>query len=340
MSRRPRPQTEGPGQDSFLDIVANLVGILIILVMVIGARAKTAWVVSRDDPQAEARLAELKSSWELSQNTTAALERDINDLDERTQAVQAATKLRAEERSRVQFVLASVERQIADRRQALDGASREEFDLRRELLDVDAELKQLADRTAAVESAAAPTAIIEHLPTPMARTVFGQEVHFQMRGGRLTYVPMEELIEEMKSEMVVKAEKLRHSSHTTETVGPIAGFHLRYRLRLAERTERTDFGILKRQLPEFAGFHLIPVSDALGEPFAAALKPGSEFLSRIERLNPESATITVWVYPDGFDDFRTLKRELFNRGFLTASWPLPAGQPIAGGPDGRRSAAQ
>ena len=33
--------TEAMGTDSFLDIVANLVGILIILVMVIGVRAKT-----------------------------------------------------------------------------------------------------------------------------------------------------------------------------------------------------------------------------------------------------------------------------------------------------------
>ena len=31
------------GQDSFLDIVANLVGILIILVVVVGAHAQSAW---------------------------------------------------------------------------------------------------------------------------------------------------------------------------------------------------------------------------------------------------------------------------------------------------------
>ena len=45
MARRPRnSDAEAPGQDSFLDIVANLVGILIILVMVVGARAKDALV--------------------------------------------------------------------------------------------------------------------------------------------------------------------------------------------------------------------------------------------------------------------------------------------------------
>ena len=38
---------EDPGQDSFLDIVANLVGVLIILVMVVAVRAREAIVVNR-----------------------------------------------------------------------------------------------------------------------------------------------------------------------------------------------------------------------------------------------------------------------------------------------------
>ena len=36
MRRRARQIADEPGQDSFLDIVANLVGILIILVMIVG----------------------------------------------------------------------------------------------------------------------------------------------------------------------------------------------------------------------------------------------------------------------------------------------------------------
>ena len=42
MSRRPQTDTEASGQDSFLDVVANLVGVLIILVMVVGTQAKAA----------------------------------------------------------------------------------------------------------------------------------------------------------------------------------------------------------------------------------------------------------------------------------------------------------
>ena len=42
MNRAHKQHAAEPGQDSFLDIVANLVGILIILVMVVGVRAKDA----------------------------------------------------------------------------------------------------------------------------------------------------------------------------------------------------------------------------------------------------------------------------------------------------------
>ena len=37
--RRRARQDQAPGEDSFLDIVANLVGVLIILVVVVGAKA-------------------------------------------------------------------------------------------------------------------------------------------------------------------------------------------------------------------------------------------------------------------------------------------------------------
>ncbi|MFP6620974.1 MAG: hypothetical protein VB877_16645, partial [Pirellulaceae bacterium] len=48
--RTPPRVTEDPGQDSFLDIVANLVGILIILVMVVAVRAREA-IVAEKVPQ-------------------------------------------------------------------------------------------------------------------------------------------------------------------------------------------------------------------------------------------------------------------------------------------------
>ena len=40
------------------------------------------------------------------------------------------------------------------------------------------------------------------------------------------------------------------------------------------------------------------------------------------------------------DDYRTIKAELFKRGYLCAARPMPHGQPIGGAPDGTRSSAE
>ncbi len=60
----------------------------------------------------------------------------------------------------------------------------------------------------------------------------------------------------------------------------------------------------------------------------------------LKHADPDRTTVTVWVYPDSFNQFRTLKAELFRRRFLTAGRPLPEGHPIGGSPDGSRSASQ
>ena len=46
MRRKAESQVEAPGQDSFLDVVCNLVGILIVLVMLIAAQAKRGMIAA------------------------------------------------------------------------------------------------------------------------------------------------------------------------------------------------------------------------------------------------------------------------------------------------------
>jgi hypothetical protein len=87
-------------------------------------------------------------------------------------------------------------------------------------------------------------------------------------------------------------------------------------------------------------FVLIPVRSDLGEPLETALQDGAEFRSLISQFDPNRTTVTVWVYPDSFDQFRQVKETLFRMGYLTAGRPMPEGQPIGGAPDGTRSASQ
>ncbi len=58
-----------PGQDSFLDIVANLVGILIILVMIVGAQAKDAMIqaeLPHQIPSTSEKLKNKRMPWRVS----------------------------------------------------------------------------------------------------------------------------------------------------------------------------------------------------------------------------------------------------------------------------------
>jgi hypothetical protein len=48
----------------------------------------------------------------------------------------------------------------------------------------------------------------------------------------------------------------------------------------------------------------------------------------------------VKVYPDGFEAFRQIRKELYRLGYTVAARPLSAGTSISGSPDGSKSAAQ
>ena len=85
---------------------------------------------------------------------------------------------------------------------------------------------------------------------------------------------------------------------------------------------------------------LIPDSDDLGEPLRLALDQGSEFRQKLAKILPGRTTITIWVYPDGFDAFREIRKELYRLGYMIAARPLPTGRPITGSPEGSKSAAE
>ena len=50
-----------------------------------------------------------------------------------------------------------------------------------------------------------------------------------------------------------------------------------------------------------------PVAEGIGETMDVALGPDSEFSRLLQRKNPSKTTVSVWVYPDSFDEFESLK---------------------------------
>jgi hypothetical protein len=344
-TRRPsRDQADAPGQDSFLDVVANLVGILIILVMVVGAQAGRGLSAREAAKNASAGPADStgepidQDEVNQAEAAAASIESSIFELDARISRQNLEAALREQERNKVQLLVTVAEQRLAEHRDRLSANEQARYDLQRELTQARGELERLSAAESAITRQ--PPEVLEHLPTPMAKTVFGTEIHFRLLGGRLAYVPWDEMLAQLKAEAPKHVEKLRDSPRVELSLPVVAGFGVRYILRRNEVQMQTRIGTATQSRIELEKLYFIDAEPNLGVPLAEALQAGSEFRTRIGEHKPQNTTVTIWVYPDSFDQFRTLKAELFKLGYLTAGRPLPDGHPIGGSPDGTRSSAE
>jgi hypothetical protein len=339
VKRRAENLAEAPGQDSFLDVVCNLVGILIVLVMLIAAQAKRGMIAAETARHVtQVAAAPVNREVQSAEQAADEVEQNIRELQQRIDRQNMEVAMRQQERDRVHVLVSVAEQRLAEHRNQLSAADRERYDLEGRLA---ASRRQLQDLDQAKTSAEQkPPEVLEHLPTPMARTVFGSEVHFRLLGGRLAYVPWEETLEQMKADAPNHVQKLRSVPRVELSLPVRNGFGAKYILRRAEVHMQTKVGVATSGVVELEKLWFVDAEPDLGQPLADALRPGSEFRSRLAAFKPQQATITVWVYPDSFDAYRQLKAELFKVGYLTAARPMPANQPIGGSPDGTRSSAE
>jgi hypothetical protein len=342
MSKRRSSGAEAPGQDSFLDVVGNLVGILIILVMVVGAQTKRGLIAREASKHGVAAPAASpdNSAADLAAAEAAAtsVEQSIGELEQKIRRQNLEAAMRQQERDQVQLLVTIAEQRLAEHRNKLGAAEQARYDAQAELVAARGELARLAQDEAALQRPA--PAVLQHLPTPMAKTVFGTEIHFRLLGGRLTYVPWDEMIAALKADAPNHVHKLRDAPRAEMSLPVVAGFGARYVLQRAEAEVQTRIGVATQTKIELEKIYFVDAETNLGVPLADALKPGSQFRSQLAGQRPQQTTVTIWVYPDSFDQFRELKAELFKLGFLTAGRPLPAGHPIGGSPDGSRSSAE
>ena len=339
-----RPRSDefdsAPGMDSFLDVVCNLVGIFIVLVMVIGIRAKDATIESelKAEPAAAAVPAPDVEAARLAARDAEAHIHEVNQQIRQVNAEVEQRRVRAESPPSRRPGGPAKDRRAQGRLGRWRSASN--WRLAAQLAAARQTLQGIEQHRQAPETAGPTVGVIEHLPTPMAKTVLGREEHFRLADGRLAYIPWETLVDKLKAEAPQKVWKLKEAPSTSETIGPEGGFLMRYTLVRKQFATPTKLGTAIRQGVELEKFVIVPVSDDLGEPLAQAMQLGSQFQARLAQFDPQRTTLTVWVYPNSFNDFRTLKQELFQRGFLTAARPLPEDMPIGGSPQGSRSAAQ
>jgi hypothetical protein len=325
MAKSHSVEHDSESTNSFLDVITSSIGILIILVMVAGQRSQQAI-----EQLARAPLdAELKAA----QNEAVAVEQDIHNIAQQTAIVQNELAARSAQRGQVSTLIRAIEQELAERRAALDQNARQRYDLERDLAIARDQLDRLETERGQVSETAAPESIkIENYPTPLSKTVDDQEAHFQLIGGRLAYVPFDTLVDRLKGTLRDYASKLQDQGELSDTLGPIGGFRLRYNI---ERHDTNAGSYMQVSYIEF-----LPTSSQLGEPIDEALAAQSALRKKLEMMSPRQYTITVWTYPDSFDEFRRLKKELYGMGYAVAARPLPTGMPIGASPQGSRSSSQ
>ncbi|MEX2316672.1 MAG: hypothetical protein WD669_05945 [Pirellulales bacterium] len=333
---------EIPGQDSFLDVITNIVGILILLVLVVGMRTShsvaNAALVDGASP-ADERKADEKSVGEAYQAAVAA-QSDVRELARRAVDVHGESQLREQERRWLATFVAAADLEVSDRRERLSADQQRNFDVRRQLLDAQQQLDDLGREHISLLSDEPETEVVESLPTPLAKTVSGQEVHLRLAYGQVAVVPFDELQRELETHLERNVWRVREQGSMEGTVGPINGFRLRYRIQLTQVSVPNRAGFDQvHNVPKFK-VEFLPTSPRIGEPVDQAVLPSSELVRALKRSGPAATTVTVWTYPDSFKEFRQLKKMLFEMGFAAAGRPLPDGVLIGASPTGTKSAAQ
>ncbi len=202
MHRSVSQHAEPVNSDSFLDIVASVVSIMIIMVVMEGTRIKNApvKVAIPTSPAAAALEKELAAE--------QALRGDVFKAAEEVRNLGQETVTRAMQRDVLATMVAAVEHKIQQRRQQLDGAKRADFDLVRSLSESRSQLDQLMRQRKQMENAPAKPIVVESYPTPISRAVDGPETHLLIAAGRVVFVPIEPLLEQFQSQAKRQVYKL------------------------------------------------------------------------------------------------------------------------------------
>ncbi len=366
MSRRPRSELQF-GSDSFLDVVANIVGILIILIVIAGLRVSQAPVFLNspgssltkelaDDelplnagnigdnpaplaPAAPQALIEFDPVADLA-NRGEELTAEVARLEQAYRAAADQTSSHRETQAELEQRLAHLREQTESREQeaqSLAQSAQLQLTNRKQL---EATLASLRQQLATEEKKPVPARKLEHRVTPMSKTITGSEQHYRLSGNRVSEVPVMVLTQRVREQVERRKEwLLKQRSHQGE-VGPVNGYMLFYQV-VSDNLGVSD------ELRYGAGYVRISVSnwrieprpDLVTESAEEALKQGSRFYESLLAAD-EGTSLTLWVYPDSYEIYRKLQAFAHDQGFLVAGRPLPHGIFIAGSPTGSKSAGQ
>ena len=330
----PRPKPEdisSAGQDSFLDVVTNIVGILIILVMLVGGRARK--VIQDALPAQNGRVAALEEEVDGLDQKLALAENEVEELAAQARTVATAAAFAGEARLQLATAVSAATVEIERRKQETDAVKVKAAEAAARRKEFETEIERCTLEAEGLAHLPATTKEVLAYPTPVGRTVNGEEIHFRLGEGRIAYIPIEDLFELAKSQTRRHSGSIAEMASRIESVGPVQGFSLDYVIEAKVDQARGQVLIRSRE------WVVRPVGTGNGETIEEALSPRSRFRQVLAAVTPET-TVTLWCYPDSFEAYRSLREDLHRLGIPTACRPMPEGAPIGGSTEGSKSVVQ
>jgi multidrug efflux pump subunit AcrA (membrane-fusion protein) len=256
----------------------------------------------------------------------------------RSRQAQAARQLAALDGERRKFEEKSTALD-ARRRQVEQGARQAELSL----VEVRRRTERLVEEIAALKKLPPARKTLRY-QTPVAQAVQSEELQFECRRGKVSFVDVEGMLREVRRGMRDKARQLRSRWEVEAETGVHGAFRLRYVVVRERGVLDGGSGAIPDERAEFRygleSWVAVPATPERGETLEAALRPGSEFRRIVDRLDAEQTAVTFWVYPDSFATYRLLRDYLLRRDVLVAGRPLPDDFPIASSRSGTVSQGQ
>jgi hypothetical protein len=355
MIRRRRPTREIPFSfDSFLDIVANVVGVIIRLILVVwvGARSYT-WLQHQTRTQSQTartgttltlpadplqrQIAEHRLELAQARERLLAQLRLLESCrGEETELRRAVARL-ATKREKLVTKETLLERIDVERTGQTEFVALNSQELRRRSQKIFEEIRDL-------EKTPPPKKALRYR-TPISHPVQSEELFFECQQGRVTFIDIATLLKEVRQRLPEKEELLRSTWETQDVTSIVGSFRLRYSVErergvLDLSLRSSTPGIERGFRYSLHSWQIEPMSPERGEILETALHEGSEFRQISDGMDPQFTAVTFWVYPDSFYVFRRLRDFLYQRDIVVAGRPLPAGTLIMSTPHGTVSRGQ
>jgi len=386
MGRRAHKAELEFGSDSFLDVICNIVGILIILIVVVAVKVERQPLAQAEalenavlaepvipDREAEyaqrqtelddlkqqqiraaARLQELSDRKESLTLEHSRVVLEINALQDQlaeqnvdakrhkavlTEAEEEAEKLSADV-NRLLNILAGKEKALKNAITVIQQEEKVAVAAEEKLRQSIVETTRLQEVLEDTPKPADNSPRLVHRIMPVSRRTDGKEVMFRLSEGKVSEVPIHELMEQAVDRIKKRISMLQRTGRLEDVVGPLGGYKMSFAIEINafNSLEYLQYGGDGSKFNSFTQV-VIPDETLIAEPAEVAVRPGSAFRQKLDSMPVDSA-VTIVVYEDSFKEFTLLREVVHGLQIRVAARPLPVGTSITISANGSASRAQ